>query len=64
MTFYHDNCHRKADYYRYLAESKTGNEKKEIADKSLKVYQVIIDHHLLRNPCLVIRGVNSYNLLF
>ncbi|CAL9756082.1 unnamed protein product [Musa acuminata subsp. burmannicoides] len=35
-VFYHK---MKADYYRYLAESKTGNEKKEIADKSLKVYQ-------------------------
>ncbi|KAJ8486640.1 hypothetical protein OPV22_019125 [Ensete ventricosum] len=34
--FYHK---MKADYYRYLAESKTGNEKKDIADKSLKVYQ-------------------------
>lgn len=30
----------KGDYYRYLAEFKTGNEKKEAADQSLKAYQV------------------------
>uniref|UniRef100_A0A5B7A8T8 Putative 14-3-3-like protein D isoform X1 n=1 Tax=Davidia involucrata TaxID=16924 RepID=A0A5B7A8T8_DAVIN len=29
----------KGDYYRYLAEFKTGNEKKEAADQSLKAYQ-------------------------
>lgn len=34
MTF------RKGDYYRYLAEFKTGNERKEAADQSLKAYQV------------------------
>ena len=31
---------RKGDYYRYLAEFKTGNERKEAADQSLKAYQV------------------------
>lgn len=31
---------RKGDYYRYLAEFKTGNERKESADQSLKGYQV------------------------
>lgn len=31
---------RKGDYYRYLAEFKTGNEKKEAADQSLKAYEV------------------------
>ena len=31
---------RKGDYYRYLAEFKAGNEKKEAADQSLKAYQV------------------------
>lgn len=29
----------KGDYFRYLAEFKTGNEKKEAADQSLKAYQ-------------------------
>ncbi|XP_021595457.1 14-3-3-like protein D isoform X2 [Manihot esculenta] len=29
----------KGDYYRYLAEFKTGNEKKDAADQSLKAYQ-------------------------
>lgn len=31
---------RKGDYYRYLAEFKAGNERKEAADQSLKAYQV------------------------
>ncbi len=35
------NC-RKGDYYRYLAEFKTGNERKEAADQSLKAYEVFI----------------------
>ncbi|KAG0458023.1 hypothetical protein HPP92_023180 [Vanilla planifolia] len=30
----------KGDYYRYLAEFKTGNERKEVAEQSLKAYQV------------------------
>ncbi|RWW16537.1 hypothetical protein GW17_00019570 [Ensete ventricosum] len=30
----------KGDYYRYLAEFMTGNERKEAADKSLKAYEV------------------------
>ncbi|XP_019232511.1 PREDICTED: 14-3-3 protein 9-like isoform X2 [Nicotiana attenuata] len=29
----------KGDYYRYLAEFKTGNDKKEVSDLSLKAYQ-------------------------
>ncbi|KAG6497673.1 hypothetical protein ZIOFF_045577 [Zingiber officinale] len=29
----------KGDYYRYLAEFMTGNEKKEVADQSLKAYE-------------------------
>ncbi|XP_072978248.1 14-3-3-like protein D [Typha angustifolia] len=29
----------KGDYYRYLAEFKTGSERKEVADKSLKAYE-------------------------
>ncbi|XP_042399344.1 14-3-3-like protein B isoform X2 [Zingiber officinale] len=29
----------KGDYYRYLAEFKTGNEKKDVADQSLKAYE-------------------------
>ncbi|KAI7754516.1 hypothetical protein M8C21_023898, partial [Ambrosia artemisiifolia] len=32
--------HWKGDYYRYLAEFKTGYDKKEAADQSLKAYQV------------------------
>ncbi|KAH7306260.1 hypothetical protein KP509_22G004100 [Ceratopteris richardii] len=35
-VFYHK---MKGDYYRYLAEFKTGNERKEAADQSLKAYQ-------------------------
>ena len=31
---------RKGDYYRYLAEFKVGNEKKEAADHSMKAYEV------------------------
>lgn len=31
---------RKGDYYRYLAEFKSGNERKEAADQSLKAYEV------------------------
>ncbi|XP_076931511.1 14-3-3-like protein D isoform X1 [Bidens hawaiensis] len=30
----------KGDYYRYLAEFKSGNEKKEAADQSLKAYEL------------------------
>ncbi|KAL5860918.1 hypothetical protein ACOSQ4_002214 [Xanthoceras sorbifolium] len=30
----------KGDYYRYLAEFKTGNEKKEAADNSMKAYEL------------------------
>ncbi|KAG6755223.1 hypothetical protein POTOM_041041 [Populus tomentosa] len=30
---------RKGDYYRYLAEFKSGNERKEAADQSLKAYE-------------------------
>ena len=33
-------CYKKGDYYRYLAEFKTGNEKKEEVDQSLKAYEV------------------------
>lgn len=35
-------AYRKGDYYRYLAEFKTGTDKKEVSDLSLKAYQVII----------------------
>lgn len=31
---------RKGDYYRYLAEFKSGNERKEVADLSMKAYEV------------------------
>ncbi|KAM0936113.1 putative 14-3-3 protein [Dioscorea sansibarensis] len=36
IVFFHK---MKGDYYRYLAEFKTGEQKKEAADKSLKAYQ-------------------------
>lgn len=35
-VFYHK---MKGDYYRYLAEIKSGDEKKEVADQSLKAYE-------------------------
>lgn len=31
---------RKGDYYRYLAEFKSGDDRKEAADQSLKAYEV------------------------
>lgn len=31
---------RKGDYYRYLAEFKASDEKKEVADLSMKAYEV------------------------
>lgn len=37
--FHFSGC-RKGDYYRYLAEFKVGNDRKEAADQSLKAYQV------------------------
>lgn len=37
--FKYSGC-RKGDYYRYLAEFKSGNEKKEAADQSMKAYEV------------------------
>lgn len=33
---------RKGDHYRYLAEIKTGTDRKEAADKSLNSYEVSI----------------------
>ncbi|PHT55434.1 14-3-3 protein 8 [Capsicum baccatum] len=32
----------KGDYYRYLAEFKSGDDKKEVSDLSLKAYQVMV----------------------
>jgi len=32
---------RKGDYYRYLAEFKGADERKEAADQSLKAYEVV-----------------------
>jgi 14-3-3 protein epsilon len=48
------NC-RKGDYYRYLAEFKTGNERKEAADQSLKAYEVFTqyDSRLCQVACLL-----------
>lgn len=43
---------RKGDYYRYLAEFKTGNERKEAADQSLKAYQVYYKPTCVDGPCL------------
>ena len=39
---------RKGDYYRYLAEFKTGNERKEVADQSMKAYEV----RLMKTLCI------------
>jgi hypothetical protein len=39
VIFEYSSC-RKGDYYRYLAEFKTGNEKKEAGDQSMKAYEV------------------------
>ncbi|CAN4092465.1 unnamed protein product [Withania somnifera] len=35
----------KGDYYRYLAEFKAGDDRKEAADQSLKAYEVSFVHH-------------------
>lgn len=32
---------RKGDYYRYLAEFKAGDDRKEAADQSMKAYEVL-----------------------
>lgn len=37
-----DPCCRKGDYYRYLAEFKGANDRKEAADQSLKAYEVCL----------------------
>lgn len=34
------SCGRKGDYYRYLAEFKGADDRKEAADHSLKAYEV------------------------
>lgn len=34
------SMHRKADYYRYLAEFKSGDDRKAAADESLRAYEV------------------------
>lgn len=34
--------YRKGDYYRYLAEFKSGDDKKEVSELSLKAYQVMV----------------------
>ncbi|MBA0745559.1 hypothetical protein Gogos_008131 [Gossypium gossypioides] len=39
----------KGDYYRYLAEFKMGDERKEAADQSMKAYQAIV-YLVLENP--------------
>ncbi|GJS68124.1 14-3-3 protein 9, partial [Tanacetum coccineum] len=41
FVFYYKNMNppeRKGDYYKYLAEFKSGNDKKEAGDQSLKAY--------------------------
>lgn len=44
---------RKGDYYRYLAEFKTGDERKEVADQSMKAYQVYRTRFNLVHPLFV-----------
>lgn len=34
---------RKGDYYRYLAEFKAGNDRNDVADQSLKAYEVYVE---------------------
>lgn len=36
------HCLRKGDYYRYLAEFKGSDDRKEAADQSLKAYEVCV----------------------
>ena len=36
---HNNSVYRKGDYYRYIAEFKTEEERKEAADQSLKGYQ-------------------------
>lgn len=36
---------RKGDYYRYMAEFKSGDDKKDVADLSMKAYEVTLDRH-------------------
>ena len=45
-------CHRKGDYYRYLAEFKSAEDRKEAADQSLKAYEVCFTWFLLLNLLL------------
>lgn len=40
LNFFH--LLRKGDYYRYLAEFKAGNDRNDVADQSLKAYEVYI----------------------
>lgn len=51
MTYVPVVTFRKGDYYRYLAEFKTGNERKEAADQSLKAYQVYYKPMCRWNMC-------------
>lgn len=44
-------CCRKGDYYRYLAEFKFANERKEAADQSMKAYEVKFTKILLYLLC-------------
>lgn len=48
---------RKGDYYRYLAEFKSGDEKKEAAEQSLKAYEVYFSFPLF--SCSKIENFHS-----
>ncbi|MBA0720308.1 hypothetical protein Golax_007933 [Gossypium laxum] len=50
----------KGDYYRYLAEFKMGDERKEAADQSMKAYQAIV-YLVLENPKMPVKtfGMSS-----
>ncbi|KAI3792536.1 hypothetical protein L2E82_06418 [Cichorium intybus] len=50
---------RKGDYYRYLAEFKFGNDKKEAADQSLKAYQLLRDNLTLWTSDIPEDGVQA-----
>lgn len=50
---------RKADYYRYLAEFKAGNERKEVAEQSLAAYQVQDSFICLSHICILRFGLTA-----
>jgi len=54
---------RKGDYYRYLAEFKGADERKEAADQSLKAYEVVFVNHLFLPEFLLFSLLCHFNFL-